>query len=147
MAKRPISDEPTPTDVPKTTRKVMRARIHELNWEYKSLQAEATSGNSAALTRRSEIARDLRALSETLFLKEPDVEVRVPRSATGHPFRIGDQTFWPGTHTVKKSVAQYLLWMIDQNRINELNRMRQNGETVDLGAIGDKARMGEEREL
>jgi hypothetical protein len=130
------------------TRKSMRLRLGELNIEYKSLSSEANAGNTAALARRSEISRDLRALSETLHLREPDVAVTVPRSASGHPFRIGGEVFYPGVRTVKRSVAQYLLWLIDVNRQNELNRLRSNGTEVDLGTIGDKARMGlEDREL
>lgn len=118
---------------------VMRAKIDELNTEYRMLGSEANAGNGAALNRRSEIAKELRALSETLHLREPDVEVTVPRSATGHPFRIGEMEFHPGTHTVKASVAQHLLWAIDRNRTDELNRLRQNGHEVDLGAIGGRA--------
>lgn len=120
-------------------RKELVKRLRELNEEYRVLTSEANAGNSAALNRRSEIGKELRALSLTLHLREPDVEVQVPRSVTGHAFRVGDATFHPGRHTVKASVAQYLLWLIYKNREDELNRLRQNGETVDLGAIGDKA--------
>lgn len=125
------------------TKKAMKAKLSELNEEYRLLGSEASSGNAAALTRRSEIARELRALSETLYLREPDVDVQVPRSATGHPFRLGEMEFRPGLHTVKASTAQYLLWLIYKNREDELNRLRQNGETVDLGAIGEKASMSD----
>ena len=125
------------------SKKAMRAKLSELNEEYRVLGPEANAGNSAALNRRSEIARELRALSETLYLREPDVDVQVPRSATGHPFRLGDKEFPPGRHTVKASTAQYLLWLIYKNREDELNRLRQNGETVDLGAIGEKASMSD----
>jgi len=129
------------------TRKALRAKLTELNEEYRYLGPEAVSGNSAALQRRSEISRELKGVADALFAREADVEVTVPRSATGHPFRIGDRKFPPGVYKVKGSVAQYLMWLIGVNRTNEVNRLRQNGEQVDLGAIGDKARQLDEREL
>lgn len=125
------------------SKKQLREQLAELTEEFRFLSTEASSGNSAALQRRSELAKQLRAISETLYLREPDVEVQVPRSVTGHPFRIGEHDFLPGRHVVKASTAQMLLWMIYKNREDELNRLRQNGETVDLGAIGDKAHMSE----
>ena len=140
------NEQPKDTDAkkekagkPSMSRRQMKARIHELNTEYRELAMEARDGQSGAVARRSEISRELRALSTTLYLTEKDVDVTVPRSVTGHPFRIGDAEFWPGRHTVKTSVAQVLLKMIHDNREAELNRLRSNGEEVDLGAIGDKA--------
>lgn len=129
------------------SRKQLQRKLAELNEEYRMIATESNAGNSAALARRSEIAKELRAISTTLYLREPDVEVQVPRSVTGHPFRISDMDFPPGRHTVKASTAQVLMEMIDKNRENELNRLRQNGQTVDLGAIGDKATMSPGREL
>lgn len=134
MAERQPTEKTTPS-----TRSLIRQKI-QLEEEYRFLTSEANTGNSAALHRRSEIARELRALSDTLLAREPDVEVRVPRSVTGHPFRVGERVFLPGTHTAKASVVQYLLWLIDRDRENELNRLRANGEQVDLGVIGEKAR-------
>jgi len=128
--------------VPKTSRKALRTELHECNLEYRELGPEAALGNAAALTRRSEIARRLRVVSAALTEREPDVIVQVPRSSTGHPFRIGPHEFWAGEHTMKKSVAQYLLWLVDQDRTNEVNRMKQNGREFDLGTIGQKAKMG-----
>jgi hypothetical protein len=81
----------------------------------------------------------LRNLSEQLHLREPDITIQVPRSVTGHPFRINEATFWPGSHTVKKSVAQVLLAMIDEQRRVEAGRLQQNGNEIDLGTIGQKA--------
>lgn len=130
--------------VKKTTRREMQAKINDLNQEYRDLGLEARAGNGAAQSRQSEIARELRALSTTLFLREPEVEVKVVRSPTGHPYRIGEQVFLPGMHTVKKSIAQYLLWMMDRNQTNEVNRLRANGEEIDLGAIGGRATMVED---
>jgi hypothetical protein len=141
-----VASEETVEKAKVPSRKKLQAKLRELNEEYRLLGSEASAGNSAALNRRSELARELRALSETLYLREPDVDVDVPRSATGHPFRLGDLEFRPGRHKVKASTAQYLLWLIYKNREDELNRLRQNGETVDLGAIGEKASMSD-REL
>src|SRR5688572_12601753 len=84
------------TAVPKTTRKMLRAELHELNVEYRELAPEAALANQAALARRSEIARRLRVVSAALTEREPDVTVQVPRSSTGHPFKIGPAEFWPG---------------------------------------------------
>lgn len=127
--------------IPVTSKRKLRAELHELNIEYRDLAAEAGLGNAAALSRRGEITRRLRILSAELTAREPDVEVTVPRSSTGHPFRIGPSDFWPGVRTMKSSIAQYLMWLIDQDRTNEMNRMRQNGREFDLGTIGDKAKM------
>jgi hypothetical protein len=131
---------------PKITRKELTLQRDELNEEYRNLGMEAREGNVAAQTRRSEIARELRRVSKELHEREPVVTVNVPRSTTGHPFRVGEATFWPGHHAVKKSVAHHLMEMIDKNREAELNRLRANGAEVDLGTIGDKATQVE-REL
>ena len=140
--------EPETRKEPKQlSRKALRAKLAELNEEYRFLAPEAIAGSGAASQRRFEIAQELRNVSTQLFNRESDVEVTVPRSATGHPFRIGERKFPPGIHKVKASVAQYLMWLIGVNRTNEVNRLRQNGEQVDLGAIGDKARQLDEREL
>ena len=128
------------------SRKELQRRMKELNEEYRFIAAEANSGSTAAQARRTEIAKELRAISETLFLREPDVDVQVPRSVTGHPFRLGEHEFHPGRHRVKASQAQYLLWLIDKNRQDELNRLRSNGEEVNLGSVGERAQQVE-REL
>ena len=141
MAADETSEETPRPKIKKTSRREMLGKIDELNQEYRDLGLEARAGNGAAQARQSEIARELRALSTTLYLREPEVEVKVVRSPTGHPYRIGDQVFLPGTHTVKKSIAQYLLWMMDRNQTNEVNRLRSNGEEVDLGSVGGRATM------
>lgn len=138
-----MAAEASEKEAKQPSKKALNSKLRELNEEYRALGSEASAGNSAALNRRSEIARELRALSETLYLREADVDVMVPRSATGHPFTLGETVFYPGKHTVKASVAQYLLWLIHVNREAELNRLRQNGQTVDLGAIGEKATMSD----
>lgn len=131
----------------KETRKELQAKLTDLNEEYRQLGPEAIAGSGGAIQRRGEISRELRKVSTQLYVKEPDVEVTLPRSATGHPFRINEKVFFAGKYTVKKSEAQYLLWMVDRNREDELNRLRANGEHVDLGAIGDKAKQLDDREF
>lgn len=124
----------------KVTRKALQAKLADLNEEYRQLGPEAIAGSSGAIQRRGEISRELRGISEQLHQREPDVTVIIPRSATGHPFKVGEAIFHgPGTYTVKKSVAQYLLWMVDKNREDEVNRMKSNGETFRLRAVGDQA--------
>ena len=136
--------------VEKTTTRPKRAELvaerDELNQEYRDLGIEARAGSHGAQSRQADVAKRLRELSAQLLEREPTIEIRVPRSTTGHPFRIGDAAFHPGTHRVKKTVAQHLTYMIDRDREAELNRLRSNGEQVDLGAIGDKARQLDERE-
>jgi len=123
----------------KVTRRELMTKRDELNEEYRYLGMESREGNVSAQTRRSEIARELRQISAEITSREPTVSIQVPRSTTGHPFRIGERAFFPGRHEVKKSVAQHLMEMIDKNREAELNRLRANGSEVDLGNIGDKA--------
>lgn len=125
------------------TRRQLRAKLAELTEEYRMLGGEASAGSGAALQRRMELAREMRSTSELLFLREPDVEVTVPRSTTGHPFVINEKKYHPGKYVVKASVAQTLLHMIDQNRKVELDRLRQNGTEIDLGTIGEKAKYAE----
>lgn len=136
------------TDQPRPTKKALREQLAELTEEYRFLGAEAAAGSGAATAQRAEIAKKLRQISTQLHEREPVVEVNVPRSVTGHPFRVGEAVFAKGIHRVKASVAQHITHMIDKDRENELNRLRQNGEEIPLGNIGDRASMAPgEREL
>jgi hypothetical protein len=127
-------------DAKPESRKSLQRRLAVATEEYRDLFAEAQGGLGPAITRRHELAKEMRLVSQLLHLREPIVEVTVTRSATGHPFRIGEKAYYPGTHQVKASVAQQLLWMMDGNRRQELARMQQNGFDVDLGTIGERAR-------
>lgn len=131
------------------TKKKLREELAELNEEYRFLGAEAAAGSGAASARRAEIARELRSLSLQLHLREPEVTVQVPRTVTGHPIRVGEAVFFKGEYKVKASVAQHIMHMIDRDRENELNRLRSNGEEINLRPIGDQAAMSgsNEREL
>jgi hypothetical protein len=104
-------------------------------------QMLATDNSQAAMIRRVELTRAMRAVQTVRDAREPIVVVTVPRSVTGEPYILGPLTFHPGVHHVRASVAQYLLWMIGENQRVELNRLRQNGRTIDLGTIGSRARM------
>jgi len=96
--------------------------------------------SQAAMTRRVELTRLMRGVQDVRDAREPLIEVRVPRSVTGEPFQVGPRTFPPGQHTVRASVAQYLLWMIAENQRIEMKRLEQHGREIDLGSIGGRAR-------
>lgn len=104
-------------------------------------QLLAGDPSQAAVLRRVELTRMMRAVQDVKDAREPIVEVTVPRSVTGEPFTLGPKQFHPGVYHVRASVAQYLLWMIGENQRIELNRLKQNGRTIDLGLIGTRARM------
>jgi len=97
--------------------------------------------SQAALTRRVELARLMRQVQDVLDLREPLVEVQVPASVTGEPFIIGPAQFNPGFHRVRRSVAEYLLWMIAENQRIELQRLQSKNRNINLGLIGERARM------
>jgi hypothetical protein len=96
--------------------------------------------SAAATQRKVQLSRILRTIMDLLHAREEIVEVTVPTSPTGHPYVVGPTTFHPGVYKVAGSVAQYLLWMIGESQRVELQRLQQNGRTVDLGTIGDRAK-------
>jgi hypothetical protein len=104
-------------------------------------QIIASDQSQVAMTRRVELVRLMRGVQDVVDAREPIVEVTVTRSVTGEPYQVGPKTFHPGIHRMRASVAQYLLWMMAENQRVELNRLKQNGRTIDLGTIGSKARM------
>jgi len=104
-------------------------------------QLLAPDQTTAAMNRRVELTRLMRAVQDIVDLREPLVEVTVPASVTGEPFVIGPAIFPPGVYNIRASVAQYLLWMIAENQRIEMNRLKSNGRTIDLGTIGSRARM------
>jgi len=97
--------------------------------------------STAAMNRRVELTRLMRGVQDVRDAREPLIEVRVPRSVTGEPFQVGPRSFPPGQHTVRSSVAQYLLWMIAENQRIEMKRLEQHGREIDLGSIGGRARV------
>ena len=121
--------------------KRLRIKLATLTEEYRFLAPEANAGHGPALQRRHEIARLQKMISQIQFLRQPDVEITVSRSATGHAFTIGERKFPPGIYVVKSSVAQQLLWMMDANRRQEMARLQQNGHDIDLTGMSTRARM------
>lgn len=118
------------------TRRSCERKIVELTTERADLRGD---DSPTARSRLTEINGEIRRLSKRMFDLEEDVEIQIPRSVTGEPFRINDRAFSPGRYVVKSSVAQQLTYMIDQNREAELNRMRAKNREVFLGNIGEIA--------
>ena len=104
-------------------------------------QMLAGDASQAAMLRRVELTRLMRAVQQVRDQREPLVEIQVPRSATGEPFTLGPNVYYPGHHVVRSSIASYLLWLIGENQRIEMNRLKSNGRTIDLGTIGSRARM------
>lgn len=121
------------------SRAELQKTLAKITDDYKWLYPEASAGHGPAITERHALAKEMKAVAELLHLSEPDVEVTVTRSATGHAFAIGDTKYPPGKYTVKASVAQQLLWMMDANRRQELALLKQNGYDVDLSGIASRA--------
>lgn len=87
---------------------------------------------------RSRLWSKLRRLSHADI--HPDEEyfhVDVPRSVTGEIFTINEEQFL-GPCEVPACQLQTLLHMVYQNRLIDQERMRDNGRTLDLGAIGER---------
>ena|SRR5262245_10755341 len=113
-----------------------KLRLYTEEW-----QMLAPDQSQAALTRRVELARLMRQVRDVLDLREPLVEVHVPTSVTGEPFIVGPASFYPGFHRIRKSVAEYLLWMIAENQRIELQRTHSTKRNLNLGLIGERARL------
>ena len=89
---------------------------------------------------RAKIGGQLRRLThEQIHPDEAWVELDVPPAVDGSSFSIGDTTY-TGTVTVPGCVAQTLLYMIDQNRAVDLQRMKESGRTVVIGNLADRVR-------
>jgi hypothetical protein len=144
VEEKPREKKPEPLDAPADTPYADmsdRQLLRKLKHYTEEWQMLATDQSAAAVTRRVELARLMFQIRDVQQLREPLVEVTVPASVTGEPFCIGPNTFHPGVHRVRASVAQYLLWLIGENQRIELNRLKSNGRTIDLGFIGNRARL------
>lgn len=117
--------------------KKLRKKLAIYTEEYHFL---ASDSSSAGLARKVTLARILRTLQDLLDAREAILEVTVPQSPTGHHYVVGPIVFNPGTYKVRAGVASYLLWMIGESQRVELQRLQQNGRTVDLGTIGDRVK-------
>jgi hypothetical protein len=118
--------------------KKLKSKLVRYTEDFQMLAGDPTQ---AAMTRRLELTRLMRGVQDVLDAREAIVEVTVPASVTGEPYVVGPAVFPPGVYYVRESVARYLLWLIDQNQRVELNRLKSNGRTIDLGHIGQRARM------
>lgn len=118
--------------------KKLKRKLHDYTEEWSLI---ATDTSQAGLNRRVELARLMRQVADVLALREPLVEVHVPASVTGEPFTVGPTQFYPGFHRVHKSVAEYLLWMIAENQRIELQRTQSKNRNINLGLIGERARL------
>lgn len=125
------------TDKPATFDSV-HERLRAIAAEYLNLTGDRTG---AAITRRHQLIMDGRVLKQWLRDHEELVDITIPKTVLGFPLRINKQEYNPGRHRVRASVASQLLFMIDQDRRGEIKRMQDNGRNVDLGEIGQKARM------
>lgn len=89
---------------------------------------------------RASVAGQLRRLPHDMI--HPDealVELDVPPAVTGEAFKINDVVY-SGHVIVPTCVASTLLYMMDQNRKVDLERMRESGRTIDLGNIMQRMR-------
>lgn len=118
---------PEPLLAKAPSRKKTFRLIAEKTAEYRELGPEAQAGLGPAITRRHELAKELRALTTYLFVTSEDVEIVVTPSATGHPYRIGERVFAPGIYTVKAPVAATLGYMMSMNDQTERERLRASG--------------------
>lgn len=118
-----------------------KALVRKLARYSEEFQLLSGDPSQAAVIRRVELTRLMRAVQDVRMAREPIIEITVPRSVTGEPFTLGPVKYWPGVHRVPASTASYLLWMISENQRVELNRLKSNGRTIDLGVVGQRARL------
>jgi hypothetical protein len=117
--------------------KKLKKKLAVYTEEYHFLSSDASA---AGLNRKVVLSRIMRVLQDLVDAREEVVEVTVPSSPTGHPYVVGPLTFNPGVYKIRGGIAGYLLWMIGSSQQVELQRLQQNGRTVDLGTIGDRAK-------
>jgi hypothetical protein len=106
----PAAVVPEPVDL-----KALRAEIAELGEEWRDLYREDSSN-----PRCRELRRLLNLKSRLLLKSEPKVQVDVPWPVTGRAFIVGGTEFPAGRYVIPASVAEYLTWLIDQDRVEEL---------------------------
>jgi hypothetical protein len=116
----------------------VRKMVRDLQERYNDARLdESESGRSA----RASVAGQLRRLSHDLIHPDENlIEADIPISITGEPFKINDVPY-QGHVIVPECVFQTLTHMIDLNRKVDLDRMRESGRTIDLGAIMQRARV------
>jgi hypothetical protein len=95
----------------------------------------------AAVQERAALRAKLKRVThEEIHPNEEWVRVQVPLQADRNPYRINEEVFF-GSVEVPACQARELLYMIQQNRQMEIDRMRENGREVITGAVADRAQM------
>lgn len=115
----------------------IRDAVQSLENAYLELQYDDSDSGAS---KRAEIRARLRRLThDQIHPGEGDVELDMPVSVTGEPFMINEIPY-VGRCVVPACVAQTLLYMLDQNRAVDLNRMKESGKTSIIGTIANLAR-------
>jgi hypothetical protein len=86
--------------------------------------------------RAYELRQLMNVKSRIILDLEPEVDIDVPTPSVGRCFVVGEREFHPGTHRVKASVAEYLAWMIDRDKIAEVRRMNDLAKQQQLDPHG-----------
>jgi len=137
-APEPDDDSPRPKPLSELSDKGLLKRLFRYTEEYQMLAGDPSP---AAVSRRVELTRTMRAVQAVRDAREPLVEVTVPRSVTGEPFTLGPNVYPPGVYHVRASIAQYLLWLISEGRRIEMNRLKATNREIEFGTIGSRAKM------
>lgn len=112
--------------------------LETLQEQYNDLRGD---GSEQGEKLRAKLGGQLKRLShEAIHPGEDWVELDVPQAVDGSFFGINEQQYI-GVCVVPACVAQQLLYMIDQNRAVDLQRMKESGRTVVLGNLADRARL------
>lgn len=137
----------TPTSPPPSTSKPstvaeriakIKEMVSDLNDRYKDVQGDMSP---EGLGIRARLTAQLRRLSHDQIHPDEDyVELDMPLSITGEPFRINEEVF-AGVVQVPGCVAGVLLSMVEQNRKVEMDRMREGGRTINLNSLTERARV------
>ena len=132
-AKKNGTGEPTMAEV--------RTKYNALNQDYRDLRGD---DSPAAVTRRLQIKGQIRTLQKWIAEHEERVQIVLPKPArgAGEPYEVNGRYYYAGVpYVVSSSIAQHLLHMASEDREKEIALMKQNGREINLGTIGDQARM------
>jgi hypothetical protein len=115
--------------------------VQELNDGLRDFQGDESEQGRREYAR---IRARLKRLShDEIHPHEELVTLDVPKDAQGFPFAINGKAY-EGTVTVPACEASTLLWMIDQNRQEQMRHTQEQGRNVFLGQLGDRARTVQE---
>lgn len=113
--------------------------LGEFTDEYRMLATERD--NPAALSRRTEIARELKKLSDFLLANEPKVTITLPADMK-EPIKINNDVYLPGEYTLPVTRAQVVLHMESLRRRQERALFTNNGTEAYVTTLGPQASMG-----